>query len=107
MTKFTFCQPRLARARRSFSLPAAGSDNFLDRNRHVPNDRHTLGDSNGFDRYRPHSKPILGGVSVGAAERALGLLHDFDQVTAACHPRPRLVKIGNQHLETGRVQTFA
>jgi hypothetical protein len=45
--------------------------------------------------------------SLGAAEPPSGLLHDFDQVTATRHPRPRLVKIGNQHLETGRVQTFA
>jgi hypothetical protein len=36
-----------------------------------------------------------------------GLLHDFDQVTATRDSRPLLVKIANQHLETGRVQAFA
>src|SRR5215469_8967663 len=40
----------------SFSLPAARSDNFLDRNRHVPKDGLTLGDS----VRRVHRKNCLG-----------------------------------------------
>src|SRR6266436_3699262 len=39
--------------------------------------------------------------------RRLGLLHRFDQVTAASHSGPCLVEVGNKHLKSGGVETVA